>query len=139
MSEPMTDDELDDVERQVTNGCEWKTWIAPSTTLALVAAVRLARSERDRARLVAVALEEEAAEGWPVAPLLENDREAMADWVTGIRMNVWNPTPATKRHLAYVLERVLIAGRYPFTAADLDAMRDQIVRTLRERATGVEE
>jgi hypothetical protein len=43
-------------------------------------------------------------------PLLTDDeRQDLQNWVEGIAMGVWDPTPATKRRLAGILLRLLWA------------------------------
>ena len=40
--------------------------------------------------------------------LTDDEHDTVRAWVHGIDQGIWNPTPATKRHLADVLRRVVL-------------------------------
>jgi hypothetical protein len=44
-----------------------------------------------------------------VASVTDDERQDLQNWVEGIAMGVWDPTPATKRRLAGILLRLLWA------------------------------
>ncbi len=43
--------------------------------------------------------------------LTDDERETVQNWVIGIDRRLWNPTPATKRHLADILRRLLLSDQ----------------------------